>query len=485
MFKVDEIIQATGGRLVRKGSGDKVSGISTDTRSLKSSEAFLALKGGNFDGHDFIGEAVKKNSRCIIVSENPGLPLPAAVTVICVKDTTVALGRIAAFQRQKIGLPVVAVTGSNGKTTVKEMISWILAADRRVLKNEGTKNNQVGLPQTLLRLSKKDDLAVVEIGTNHFGEVDYLSRIAGANIGVITNIGPSHLEFLKNLSGVAREKSALLSNLAHPAIALLNNDDPMLRKMICSGMKINSRIPRSKYRGMLRIDTEPCPSLAGNLCGERIKNIFTYGVRQKSDFSASGIKVERGKLRFEAGSKHIFELSTPAPHNVYNALAAIAVCRIMGMSYPAIKKRLAAFKFPGGRFRPFILRGVDFIDDTYNSNPLSMGEALNTLGALKCRGRKILVMGDMLELGREKELLHRQIAWSITNNCDLLVAVGGLARITAFACRKRGFDKNNIFCCADSAEARDLLFGAISVKPGDLVLVKGSRSMKMEEVFKV
>ena len=169
--------------------------------------------------------------------------------------------------------------------------------------------------------------------------------------------------------------------------------------------------------------------------------------------------------------------------NIYNALGAIAVGRIFGLSYPEIRARLATFKFPKGRFNLVEFKGLKFIDDTYNSNPFSLNAALAALGAANCRGRKILVMADMLELGKQKELLHRQIAWSITNNCDRLIAVGRLARITAKAARQNGLAAKHIFCCANALAARDLLFKKIFPKADDLILVKGSRSMNMEEVL--
>jgi len=453
MFKVDEIIQATKGQLIQGSRTDKITNISTDSRSLKPFEAFLALRGKNYDGHDFIARALELKASCIIVEKKPEISIPSHVTVVKVKDAVLALGNIARFQRQKINLPVIAVTGSNGKTTTKEMIAWVLSAYDQVLKNEGTKNNQIGLPQALIQLTKKDSFAVVEIGTNHFGEVDYLAKIAKPNIGLITNIGPSHLEFLKNLKGVAKEKSSLLDNLAKPAIALLNADDKSLKSLI-----------QRKIKG---------------------QRIFSFGINEKSDFSASGIKLKNKRIEFKVNSKYNFELSTLGDYNIYNALGAIAVGRICGLSYAQIRARLVTFKFPKGRFNFVEFKGLKFIDDTYNSNPLSLNAALTTLGAINCKGRRILVMADMLELGKQKELLHRQIAWGITNNCDLLIAVGSLARITARAARRNGMPAKHVFCCANALAARDLLFKKIFPKANDLILVKGSRSMKMEEVLRL
>ncbi|MDP2044442.1 MAG: UDP-N-acetylmuramoyl-tripeptide--D-alanyl-D-alanine ligase, partial [Candidatus Omnitrophota bacterium] len=451
MFSVNEIVEATGGKLIQGNLRNKLAGISTDSRKLNNQDAFLALRGNNFDGHDFIFPALKSGAACVIAEKTSGLTIPKGLALIQVKNTTLALGDIARFQRQKFNLPVIAVTGSNGKTTVKEMIAWILSGDARVLKNEGTKNNQIGLPQTLIRLKKSDDFAVVEIGTNHFGEVVTLAKIALANIGIITNIGQSHLEFLKDLKGVLKEKSALLNNLAKPALAILNADDKLLKGII------------SQEKGPAQV--------------------FSYGIKEKSDFRASAIKLGDNEVKFKVNRKFDFVLSTPGDYNIYNALAAIAVGRIFGLDYRKIASRLAGFKFPNGRLNLVEFRGVRFIDDTYNSNPLSLSCALKVLSAMKCKGRKILVMGDMLELGRQKESLHRQAAGSITDTCGLLVTVGSLAKLTAKAACAGGLKSKNIFSCASALEARDLLFKKIIPGADDVVLVKGSRSMKMEEVF--
>ena len=451
MFSIDEIIQATNGQLVQGRRTDKLAGISTDSRRLKANQGFLALRGKNFNGHDFISQALKLKARCLIVEKIPKLSVSRLVAVIKVKNTTLALGDLARFQRQKINLPVIAVTGSNGKTTAKEMIAWVLSADERVLKNEGTKNNQIGLPQTLVSLTRKDKFAVVEIGTNHFGEVDYLAKIARPNIGVITNVGPSHLEFLKDLKGVAQEKGALLDSLEAPAIALLNADD-----------KAFNSLTRRLIKG---------------------QRYFSFGINKKSDFCASEIKLKNAGIEFKVNSKFNFRLSTLGKHNIYNALVSIAIGRIFGLSYLAMRARLAKFKFPQGRLNFIKFKGLRFIDDTYNSNPFSLNAALLTLGQADCKGRRILVMGDMLELGKQKELLHRQIAWSITNTCDRLITVGRLARITANAVRKSGFPAKHIFCCANALAAKDLLFKKILPQIDDLILVKGSRSMKMEKVL--
>ncbi len=453
MFKVNEIVRACSGKLIQGDPGAKISAISTDSREKIAQKGFLALRGKNFDGHDYLAQAARGRASCLIIEIPPKIAIPKHLAVIKVKDTLLALGDLARFKRQKIDPPVIAVTGSNGKTTTKEMVAWVLGARGQVLKNEGTKNNQVGLPQTLLRLCPQDKFAVVEIGTNHFGEVDYLAKIAIPDIGIITNIGPSHLEFLKDLKGVAKEKSALLDNLAGPAITLLNGDDPLLQDLI-------------RVKG-------------------KAKPVFSYGLGKGSDFCASQVKLKGAKVRFKVNAKHDFELSTLGVYNIYNALPAIAVGRIFGLSYRQIRARLSGFEFPKGRFNLVEHKGLRFIDDTYNANPLSLSVALEALKKADCRGRKILILGDMLELGRQKELLHRRMAWGITNTCDLLIAVGGLARITARQARIEGLAAGQVFCCTSAQDARNLLFKKINPGRNDLILVKGSRSMKMETVLGV
>ncbi|MDD5115512.1 MAG: UDP-N-acetylmuramoyl-tripeptide--D-alanyl-D-alanine ligase [Candidatus Omnitrophica bacterium] len=453
MFTLEEIIRATAGRLIQGELPGRFKGISTDSRTIKPKEAFLALKGDNFDGHDFIPFALRSGAACIIAEDTAGLSFPKNISLVKVADTTLALGNLARFRRERFEGPLVAVTGSNGKTTVKEMIAWILSLKGPLLKNEGTKNNQIGLPQTLIRLNRRHSFAVVEIGTNHFGEVGYLSAIARPNIGVLTNIGPSHLESFGDLGGVMKEKSSLLDNLLPPAIALFNSDDRYLR------------------------------SLAKK--GGRKAHSFSYCVRGKGDFYASSVRLEGGKVKFRLNRRFDFELPTLGTHNVYNALAAIATARILGFGLKDISRRLASFDFPRGRLKLVEIKGVRFIDDTYNSNPLSLGSALNALGALKCKGRKILVMGDMLELGGKKELLHRRFAGSITDICDALIAVGELSALTAASARRAGFDGGKIFCCSSSCQARELLLNKVAPGNKDVILVKGSRSMKMEEVFKI
>jgi len=461
MFKVTELVKAAKGRLTSGKGNIEVKGISIDSRTLKPGECFIAVKGDNFDGHDFVRQAIKKGASCIIKDKRPtsypsaslGTSQLPATSFIEVKDTIIALGDIARFWRNKFNIPVIAVTGSNGKTTTKEMIAWVLSAKFKVLKNEGTKNNHIGLPMALLNLNSTHEIAVLEIGTNHFGEVANLARICSPDIGVITNIGPSHLEYFHNLEGVLREKYSLFDNLKIPHIGILNADDPLLRKKILS----------------------------------RRKNSFivSFGIDQPADFSARCIKRLGSKIGFSLDNKYKFTLATPGYYNAYNALAAIAAGRIFGIGHGDIAGRLKQFKFPYGRLNLLNLRKTTFIDDTYNANPASLIQALDVLVNFKVKGRKIFVMGDMMELGAGKEKFHLQAAGKIARACDCLITVGKLSQLAAQAARQQGLSTNNIFNCRNSGEARRILFDKLSPGPQDIVLVKGSRAMKMEEVLKI
>jgi UDP-N-acetylmuramoyl-tripeptide--D-alanyl-D-alanine ligase len=452
MFTVNELLKATSGRLICGRKSTLIKGISTDSRTFSGAEAFVAIKGDNFDGHDFIGQAIKKGAVVIIKDRRLMRLDRGAAVFIEVKDTIKALGDIARFQRKKINIPVIAVTGSNGKTATKEMIAQVLSSKFKVLKNKGTENNQIGLPSTLFKLDKSYDLVVLELCTNHFGEIDYLAKVCLPNIGVITNIGPAHLEYLEDLAGVFKEKTSLLKNLKKPALAIMNADDLKLNKEV---MRINKKIV-----------------------------IFGFGISRKSDFCVQDIRFRENKIEFRV-RKQKFSLDTFSFCNIYNALAAISIGRIFGIGYKEMAKSLANFNFPQGRFCLRRIRGTSFIDDTYNSNPTSLKEALNALANIPVKGRRIFIMGDMYELGRKAEFFHRQAGKDIARICDIFIGVGKLSMVTAEAVRIYGLSAKYILTCESSFQARDILFNRIIPTKNDIILVKGSRRMKMEEVLKV
>ncbi|MBL7151560.1 MAG: UDP-N-acetylmuramoyl-tripeptide--D-alanyl-D-alanine ligase [Candidatus Omnitrophica bacterium] len=462
MFAADQLLKATKGRLFGVPGRVITGGICIDSRAIRPGDIFLAIKGNNFDGHDFIAEALKRGAAAVVVHSRESIPRLRSGQVvhginktqfILVKDTTIALGDIARFHRNKFDIPVIAVTGSNGKTTTKEMVACLLGGSSRVLKNEGTKNNHIGLPLTLTRLDNSHDFVVLEAGTNHPGEIDYLGGICLPNIAVITNIGPAHLQYFRGLQGVCREKISLLRQMRKPQVAVLNAD--------CSAFARKAALGRHNR-----------------------KIIFGFGIKRQTDFSASDIEIGHARLQFLLNKKYRFTLRTLGYYNIYNALAAIAIARLFGIEYSDSARRLSDFSFPDSRLKFRKLNNINFIDDTYNSNPLSLEHALDALNKFKVKGRKILVMGDMLELGKSERTFHLQAGRKAAGICDCFLTVGKLSRLAAQAAGINGFDKARIFSCRDSLEARDILFKEIAPGPEDIVLIKGSRSMKMEQIFK-
>jgi len=451
MFKIHELLVATGGRLTSGRKDAVVQGISIDSRTIKRGEAFIAIRGNNFDGNNFIDKAINKGASCVICALPTACRLRPKVAVIEVGDAVKALGDIARFHRDRFNIPVIAVTGSNGKTTTKDMIAWFLSTEFKVLKNEGTKNNHIGLPLTLLNLNPSHNIAVLELGTNHFGEIDYLAQICQASIGVITNIGPAHLDSFGSLQGVFREKYALISNLRKPCLAILNSDDAILRAQVNKASKK--------------------PFILG------------FGIKNPADFLASKANLLFNKLEFFV-EKNKFTLKSNGYYNIYNALAAITVARIFGLEYKKIAKCAASFDFPSGRLKARYLKRVRFIDDTYNSNPASLKQALSALRNIKVKGRKILVMGDMLELGSNKKIFHTHAGFEAGRICDIVITVGGLAALAAEAAGRTGLNNKNIFVCNSNPQAREVLFNRVSPGEDDIVLVKGSRAMRMEEILK-
>ena len=454
MFKVEEIIKATGGSLISGSSSLRVTGISTDTRNIRPGELFIALKGKNFDGHDFLLKAAQKGAAVFLIerkfldSNKEFLnKLPKGSAQIGVADTLKALGDLALFWRKRFSIPIIAVTGSCGKTTTKEMIGAVLSSRYKILKTIGTENNFVGVPLNLLKLNADHKVACIELGTNSFGEIARLTEIVAPNVGVITNIGESHLEKLKNRTGVFKEKSALLKGLLKPGIALVNYDDCFL-----------NRLKKSE------------------------KNTFGFSKDCQSDFLASDYYFEKGLLKFNLRrAKQKFAIRTFGVHNIYNALAAIGLGIIFGIDQKSIARKLRDFKFPAARFNIRSAKGLVVVDDTYNANPLSLKFALSSLALIKSRGKKILVIADMLELGPDAERLHRQIGGQIDHKTvDFVISLGHLAANIVKGALEKGFKPDKCFV---SFEYEDMIKKLKSiVRKGDVILVKGSHATAMGRV---
>jgi UDP-N-acetylmuramoyl-tripeptide--D-alanyl-D-alanine ligase len=450
-IKFDEILKATRGTALSVADESfPACGVSTDSRFLERSDCFFALIGKRFDGHAFVAEAVSRGATHLVVSD------PASVTedqkklanVILVKDTLEAYGDLAKFYRQKFRVPAVAVTGSAGKTTVKELIAQVLAQRFCVLKNRGTENNLVGVPKTLFQLEASHEVLVLEMGTNAPGEIERLSSIIAPQVGVVTLIGAAHLEGLKNLDGVREEKLKLVKQVERGGWLVLNGEDPHLGG-VQSGVHRISRVAFSKERG----------------------SWFADRIRHR----------ERG-ISFYLNGKDCVETCLIGRHNVLNCLFAAAVGAALGVDWPLILKGLESFKAAPGRLQLKMVEGIQFLDDSYNANPSSFEAALDALRELKTRAKKGVVFGDMLELGAETEAQHRLLGRRLAAcGFDFVIGTGEHARLVLDEALKHGLNSKKIYTAADGAAAGKILRELAAA--GDCVLVKGSRGMKMEKVF--
>jgi len=453
-FTTEEILRATGGELVAGSSIAKFCGVSTDSRTLRRGELFIAIKGKSFDGHNFIKDAIKKGAAGIIVQcDIAGLltTYDLRLTTIKVPDTTKALGGIAHYHRTRFDIPVIAITGSNGKTTTKELTAHILKKKFNILNSAGTENNNIGVPKTLFGLSRCYEAVVLELGTNAFGEMRNLAGIAAPTIGVITNIGPSHLEGLGSLGGVFREKMELFSGFSKGAVAIINGDDPYLAK-----------VSSAKYR------------------------VIRFGTKANADFRAKGISFDGRGSAFSLNGKIKFRLNLLGRQNVYDALAAIAIAGTMGLTYAQIRGALLTFAPMKMRMEELKRNGVRIINDAYNSNPLSLREAISWLGAQQTPGRKFLVAADMLELGEDARRFHRAAGeFAALQNIDYVICYGKLSRSICEGAIDGGIPPQRAvwFNAANPlADVASLLKELL--RPRDILLVKGSRAMKMEELIR-
>lgn len=452
MFSVQEILTATQGRLICGDLGKRICGVSIDSRNIKAGELFIAIKGEHFDGHSFIQQAIEKGAVAVIfcpsVKQNICLRKPRKAAFIQVKNTLKALGDIAHYHRQRFNIPIIAVTGSNGKTTTKEMIAATLKRKYCVLKNEATLNNLIGLPLSLLKLEPKHKVAVIEMGMSRFGEIARLTRILRPSFGIITNIGPSHLHKLKDLGAVAEAKAELLKNLDSNATAILNKDDRFFETI--SNQNFKARV-------------------------------VTFGINKPSNFRVTHYSYKEGKLYFIVNDKYPFFLKILGEHNLYNALASIAVCSQLNINYGMFLRSLSTFSSLPLRGEVKRVGRVTIIDDGYNSNPQSLASAIRILLQYKCKRKKILVIGDMLELGRKEKFYHTCLGKIIgASGVDMLLTFGELSKALAQSAEKQGMSKNSIFVCNNKHKVVEILLDKVS--PGDAILIKGSRLMNMEEI---
>jgi len=449
-------LEATRGVLVGQHDRRRFSGIGTDSRNLRAGELFLALKGDRFDGHDFISEVIEAGAAGVVAARDRweargGSPLPAPIIVV--EDTLTALGDLAAFWRKLHPVPLVAITGSNGKTTTKEMVAAVLARHCPILKNQGNLNNLVGLPLTLLELTRAHEAAVVEMGMNHPGEIARLTQIAAPDVGLITNIHPAHLEGLGSIEGIQAAKGELFSGLSGRATIVVNLDDPRV-------VQLATPFP-GRQVGFSTVDPAAHVTVAKII-----------GMDHESTRFILRLGDETREIRIHVAGRH----------HLANAVAAAAVAWALKIAPVDIAEGLASFRPFDKRMEILALAGlVHLINDTYNANPGSMTAALQTLRALKAGGRALAVLGDMLELGERSPELHREVGRvAAREGVDYLLAMGKQAHHLLGGAAEGGMPSERLIQGNDHGELAHKVRALMT--PGAWVLVKGSRGMRMEKV---
>lgn len=429
-----------------------VTDVRSDSRTLKPGELFVALRGETFDGHRFVKDTARLGAIGAVVETGSeaasGAFFPVEYARICVPDTLAALQKIAAAFRRSLSLKAVLITGSNGKTTTKDLTAAVLREQFQVVQTEGNLNNHIGLPLSMLRAQKEDQIGVFEIGMNHPGEIELLAGLARPDVGVITNIGIAHIEFMKTREAIALEKGMLAEALPKNGCLILSIDD------------------------------EFTPSIAKRTRAE----VIMTGI-ERGRIQAANIKLEPNGSRFdliEGSSRFAASLTVPGVHMIRNALHAIAVGRVFGIPLETCAAGLAKTKFNKGRLQEKMIRGIRILDDSYNANPDSMAAALQTLALSAGGGRRIALLGKMNELGENSERGHRQAGEAAgAAGIECVISVGdGNAHFISESAKANGVRET---CHAGSAREAAGLLAQIAC-PGDTVLVKGSRSVRMEQI---
>lgn len=458
MFEISlhELAKVTGGEVLPGPvAGDRmITGISIDSRKVRLGNLFVAIPGERFDGHRFTGEAVARGAQAAVIArdkkEMAVREILSKATVVLVDDTRKALRDMAAWYRKKFHIPTVAVTGTNGKTTTKDMIAEVLSSRYRVHKSPQSYNNLVGVPLTLFQLNSHSEALVLELGMSSPNEIAVLTRIAAPDVGVITNIGPAHLESMGSVERIAQAKFELPDNMSSPKTLVLNADDPILADRI----------------GQKRKD----------------ERIISFGIEKKSDFTADRIELNReGHITFRVNRDMTIGLGLLGRHNVYNALAAFAVGRLKEVDPQEIRQNLEQYDPSHLRMELVRIGKIRVINDSYNANPISMEKALETLKSIGASGRKVAVLGDMLELGEKASDFHLEVGRKAARSgVDCLVVVGALARLIGEGAREAGMSSDQVLTFDRNEQVS--LFLLENLRDGDLLLVKGSRKMKTEEV---
>ncbi len=450
---VEDILKVTKGELIIGNEKLECENFSRDTRNIQKGDTYVAIKGENFDGNIFWKDAFKSGADCVIVQDiefsNEELKEFDNKTIIKVADTMQALYEIASYKRKINNIPVVAITGSVGKTSTKDMVASVVSQKYKTLKTIGNNNNNIGLPFTILRL-KDEEIMILEMGMNHFGEIHLLSKIAKPNICVITNIGTSHIGNLGSKENILKAKLEILDGADNPTI-IINNDDELLHKWYLENK--NSR------------------------------KIITYGIENKSDIMAEDMILEQEKSTYKCnidGKEIDVEVPIAGRHFVLNSLCATTVGITLNIDSRKIINGIKNVELTKKRMDIKEINGIKVINDAYNASPEAMKASLNYLSSFK-DNRKIAVLGDMFELGEYAEKLHRLVGEEVyKNNIDILVCAGENSKLIADEALKNGMKKENIHYFEDKGNVLGFLKNEI--KSGDVVLFKASNGMKFYEL---
>ena len=443
------VAEYAGGTLRQGVAASIVSAVVTDTRSLEPGQLFVALTGENFDGHHFLGQAEKAGALGAMVATKAGRPeVSPSFALLEVENTLLGYQRLASAYRRQLPLRVVAITGSNGKTSTKDFTAAVLGQRFKVLKTEGNLNNHIGVPRMLLRVSASEEIAVLEMGMNHPGEIQPLAEMAKPDVAIITNIGTAHIEFMKSREAIAQEKGMLVEAIGPQGCVILPAED----------------------------------DFAESLAARTSARVITVGLR-KGEVRAANIERNLEGSRFDIiyeGARTAASVAVPGDHMITNALLAAAAGLAVGMSLEDSARGLAAASLTKGRLQVRQVGGLQIIDDSYNANPDSMVAALTTLASLPAAGRRIAVLGRMAELGSESEPGHQRVGCVAADaGFDVVVTVGDEAAIIARRATECGVPQ--VHAVGTTEEAAELL--REMARPDDLVLVKGSRSAGMERVI--
>ena len=445
-LSLSEIASLSATRLELGNSDLAISHVSTDSRTIKPGDLFVALCGEHFDAHNFLEQVAKAGAAGALVSRDPPPGLPQTFAILRAADTLVAYQNLAANYRKTLPLKVLGITGSNGKTSTKDFAASILGRAFRVTKTEGNFNNHVGLPRTILEANRDHQFAVWELGMNHPGEIAALARIASPDAGIITNIGIAHIEFMGSREAIAQEKGALAEAIDPGGFVVLNADDDF------SSSIANRTRARVIFAG--------------------IEEGAIRAIEVKQTAAGCEFTIVESAHRCRA------QLPVPGLHMVQNAILAVAAGRAFGVSLEECAAGLVSAPLAKARLQIREIHGVQFIDDSYNANPDSMKAALRTLMELDADGKRIAVLGRMLELGEESERGHREVGEAAaTLGIDHLISIGN--DTIALAAEQAGLENSAI--AQDASDAAEMLNEIVG--PGDLVLIKGSRSSRTELVL--